>query len=248
MASLKPLYVVWKNLGETPLEALETLRENEEIAPDVPMTYAGRLDPAAEGLLIILTGEECKNKEQYSGLPKTYMAEILLGVATDSYDLLGLPVSISEDQAPSLVKIEQYIDTLVGTHSQTYPPYSSKTVDGKQLHAHTREGGEVELPVHEVTLYGYSEVGIEPVESEDVLTRVGEIVSGVTGDFRQGEIVAGWAEAGLPEKLAILTITLEVGSGFYVRQFAEDLGKALGGGACLYSLIRTKVGDFTAVE
>lgn len=248
MASLKPLYVIWKHLGETPLEALETLRENEEIAPDLPMTYAGRLDPAAEGLLVVLTGEECKNKEQYSGLPKTYMAEILLGVSTDSFDMLGLPTHISHDGAPSLAKIQEYVDTCLGTHIQQYPPYSSKTVDGKQLHAHTREGNEVSLPTHEVSLYEYSEIGVEPIETEDVLSRVGEVASLVTGDFRQNEIVAGWAEAGLPEKLAILTITLSVGPGFYVRQFVQDLGKALGTKACLYSLIRTKIGDFTATE
>ena len=248
MASLKPVYCIWKALGETPLEALETLRDREEIAPDVPMTYAGRLDPAAEGLLIILTGEACKAKDDYSGLPKTYMAEILLGVSTDSFDLLGLPVALSSEITPSLVKIEQYIASLVGTHTQKYPPYSSKTVDGKQLHTHAREGNDVSLPTHEVTLHGYQEAGLEPIESEDVLTRVGELVSAVTGDFRQQEIVAGWAETGLPEKLTLLTLTLEVGSGFYVRQFAEDLGKALGTQACLYSLIRTKIGDFTEVE
>ncbi len=248
MDTVKPLYCIWKNLGETPLEALETLREREEIAPDVPMTYAGRLDPAAEGLLIVLTGEECKNKDQYSGLPKTYMAEILLGVSTDSFDLLGLPTAISHESAPALLKIQEYIDTRLGTQAQQYPPYSSKTVEGKQLHAYTREGSEVSLPTHEVTLYEYAEIGIEPVESEDVLTRVGEVASLVTGDFRQNEIVAGWAEIGLPEKLSLLTVTLSVGSGFYVRQFAEDLGKALGTQACLYSLIRTKIGDHTSVD
>ena len=63
---MKEKYFVHKRWGETPLEALERLRAEEGIAADVPMTYAGRLDPAAEGLLIILTGEECKNKDAYS--------------------------------------------------------------------------------------------------------------------------------------------------------------------------------------
>ena len=88
---IKEKYIIWKNLGETPLEALTRLREEVSIPSDVPMTYAGRLDPAAEGFLIVLTGEECKKKETYSSLTKTYMAEILVDVSTDSYDLLGIP-------------------------------------------------------------------------------------------------------------------------------------------------------------
>jgi tRNA U55 pseudouridine synthase TruB len=45
----------------------------------------------------------------------------------------------------------------------------------------------------------------------------------------------------LPENLSVLKLTIEVGSGFYVRQLAEDLGRELGTGACLYSLVRTEI-------
>ena len=88
---MKNRYVIWKKWGETPLEALERLRVHLGIAKDIPMTYAGRLDPAVEGLLVILVGDECKKKDNYTKLRKTYSAEILIGVATDSYDLLGIP-------------------------------------------------------------------------------------------------------------------------------------------------------------
>lgn len=249
---MKNSYTIWKNLGETPLEALERLRAGEGIAADVPMTYAGRLDPAAEGLLPILVGEECKNKQAYSGQAKTYMAEILLGVSTDSYDLLGLPtqgavatlMTDEDDVRPGIAeKIEQYLASKIGTHSQQYPPYSSKTVDGKQLHTHAREGNDVELPEHEVTLHSYEDLSVEPISSEDILVRAGELVTLVKGDFRQDAILQAWADLKLPEKLPLLVVTIKVGSGFYVRQLAEDIGKALGTKACLYSLIRTEIGE-----
>ena len=86
----KKSIIVYKNLGETPLECLERVRSEQGIADDIPMTYAGRLDPMAEGLLIILIGEECKNKEKYLGLDKTYEFKILVGFSTDTYDLLGM--------------------------------------------------------------------------------------------------------------------------------------------------------------
>ncbi len=239
-------------MGETPLEALERLRAQEGIAADVPMTYAGRLDPAAEGLLPVLVGEECKNKESYSGKSKTYLAEILLGVSTDSYDLLGLPVQGSvaglltdegDILAGTVEKIEHYLHSHLGTHSQQYPPYSSKTIEGKQLYVHTREGNAVELPTHEVTMHAWGDISVDLVSSEDILVRVGELVSLVKGDFRQDAILQSWGDLKLPEKLPLLVVAVTVGSGFYVRQLAEDIGKALGVKACLYSLIRTEIID-----
>lgn len=83
----------YKALGQTPLECLEELRVSRPDLADLPLTYAGRLDPLACGLLIVLAGEECKNKDQYLGLDKTYEFEMLVGFATDTYDLLGVVTS-----------------------------------------------------------------------------------------------------------------------------------------------------------
>jgi tRNA pseudouridine55 synthase len=41
-----------------------------------------------------------------------------------------------------------------------------------------------------------------------------------------------------------VTFTSEVGSGTYIRSLVEDLGKALGTGAYMSDLRRTKVGTF----
>jgi len=243
MAELKKTYTIYKYLGETPLEALERLRTEENIPTDVPMTYAGRLDPAAEGKLLILVGEECKKKEEYTALSKTYMAEILIGVSTDSFDLLGIPTRKIEITAIE-EKVKEYLDAHVGKYMQTYPPYSSKTVDGEQLHVYAREGKDVELPAHEVELFEYSDLSLDTVLSEDLLVRVGEIAAAVTGDFRQQEILEVWAAIDMPEKLPLVAVTVTVSSGFYIRQLAEDLGKELDTGACLYSLVRTEVGEY----
>jgi len=78
---------VYKKYGETPLECLKKLK-NRPLK--VPMTYAGRLDPAAEGLIITLFGDQCHKKDEYTSLPKEYTLQILFGFSTDTYDLLGL--------------------------------------------------------------------------------------------------------------------------------------------------------------
>lgn len=233
---IKNKYIIWKNLGETPLETLNRLAETEEIPKEVPLTYAGRLDPAAEGLLIVLAGEECKKKDEYTKLGKTYMVEILVGVSTDSHDLLGIP-EYKGEAIHILKKVQEYLDARIGKFEQKYPHYSSKNIDTGTL-----------PPPHEVELISYEDLSIEEVEREDVLVRVGEIVAGVTGDFRQAEIAQAWAELETPEKFQLIEITLTVGSGFYVRQLAEDLGRELGTGACLYSLVRTGIGEYTHAE
>ena len=85
--------IAYKNIGETPLECLERHRKERSIDKDIPMTYAGRLDPMAEGLMILLVGEECKNKDKYLGLDKTYEFKILVGFSTDTYVFLSLKKS-----------------------------------------------------------------------------------------------------------------------------------------------------------
>lgn len=244
---VKKTYTIEKKWGETPLEALERLRTDENIPAEVPMTYAGRLDPAAEGKLIILTGEECKKKEEYTAFSKTYEVGIIFGISTDSFDLLGLPTmhpmsGTTEDESFHDA-VEHFLMEHLDFQPQTYPPYSSKTVDGVQLHEHTKNNTEVVLPEHSVALYEYSGFEFEKIAKADVIARAVELAGIVKGDFRQTEIIQAWKdiEVKLPETILSTSITLKVSSGFYVRQFVEDLGKALTTGACLYSLVRTEI-------
>ena len=58
------VFVIWKQLGNTPLEELHRVRNQLGLSDEVKMTYAGRLDPAAEGELLILVGESCKRKNE----------------------------------------------------------------------------------------------------------------------------------------------------------------------------------------
>src|SRR3989344_5610173 len=62
---MKKIILIHKKEGETPLEALEDFRRKNKKYKNVKMTYAGRLDPMASGLLLVLAGEEVKKKEKY---------------------------------------------------------------------------------------------------------------------------------------------------------------------------------------
>lgn len=78
-----------KAIGETPLSCAEEYRGKHPELAGVSMAYAGRLDPMASGKLLVLLGEECKNQTAYHGLDKEYQFSVLLGIGSDSHDVLG---------------------------------------------------------------------------------------------------------------------------------------------------------------
>jgi len=78
-----------KTVGETPLSCAEAYRSEHPELVGVSMAYAGRLDPMASGKLLVLLGEECKNQTAYHGLDKEYEFSVLLGIGSDSHDVLG---------------------------------------------------------------------------------------------------------------------------------------------------------------
>ena len=81
------IIVLNKKEGETPLEALSNFRAKHKKYKDVKMTYAGRLDPMASGLILILAGEETKNKEKYLTLDKEYSFEVLPCVSSTGHKI-----------------------------------------------------------------------------------------------------------------------------------------------------------------
>lgn len=237
---------VYKNKGETPLQALDRLRvEKPEYAKE-KMTYAGRLDPLAEGLLLVLTGEACKDKEKYSGLDKTYITEMLCGISTDTHDLLGLVTEIKFAEIEE-GKFTEAVNFFAGEFSQKYPAYSSKTIGGVQLHELSRKKEQFEFPEHKVSLYDSKIISRKKIRAEDVLSSALISAGLVSGDFRQEEIKNRWKSVLGDKKnqFDLFELELSVSSGFYVRQFAFDIGEKLGCPALAYSIKRTKVGEWT---
>ena len=75
--------------GMTPLEVVNKIKTQNLELINKKITYAGRLDPLAHGLLLLLVGEETKNRNAYLSLRKIYEFEMILGFETDTYDILG---------------------------------------------------------------------------------------------------------------------------------------------------------------
>lgn len=249
--ALQKVLNLYKKSGETPLERIDRFRSKNPEYAEIPMTYAGRLDPAAEGVLVVLSGDECKRKGEYLKLRKGYEGQILFGFRTDTLDLLGVPAS-SHFQTSKNLKIdaetlERVSKEVVGKQVQKYPRYSSRTVEGKPLWQWTREGADVPRPEREVEVYSFEVLNISDEAAEEILGNVRDIAGKVQGDFRQKEIVSEWSRVlfGVGnEKFPLVKFRTEVSSGTYVRSMASDVGESLGSGAILYSLKRFSVGDY----
>jgi tRNA pseudouridine55 synthase len=222
-----------KNIGETPLEALERVRKVEKISAKTPMTYAGRLDPAAEGVLILLVGDECKKKDEYTKLDKVYEIEVMFGVETDTQDSLGLITKINVDQKKQTFDIDY--QKYVGKFTQEYPAYSSKMIAAKEVD---------EIPTKDVEIYSIKKLGEAEVSGHEAGVHALEIISKVNGEFRQREIGEEWYAFGeefgnFPFK--VVTLEVKCSSGTYMRSLAERIGKDAGVGAFAYSITRTGI-------
>lgn len=148
--------VLEKEVGQTPLQCSEIFRSTRTDLANVSMSYAGRLDPMASGKLLILLGDECKNQTSYHGLDKEYQFEVLLGVTSDTADVLGrLTECMGPESNFKLSDIQTIGKELTGDIELPYPHFSSKTVQGKPLHTWTLEGriDEIEIPTKKSTIH-----------------------------------------------------------------------------------------------
>jgi len=243
------LVLLNKKLGETPLECILRFKSEKPEYEKVPMTYAGRLDPMAEGLLLCLIGEECKNKEKYLSLDKEYEFEILVGFATDTHDILGLITEVSPQCSAVISDLDKILSRLIGIQNQIYPSYSSKTINGKQLHTLSRAGliKEGDLPSREVNISEIKELSKKNINNSDLQTEIHRRMGLVKGDFRQKEIMAKWNEL-LNEikkcSFEIIKFRLTCSSGTYVRALVRDISKQSGIPMCVFSIERTRVGEY----
>ncbi len=236
-----------KLVGETPLACIERFRAQHSEYENAPMTYAGRLDPLASGALLVLVGDECKQKAAYLGKDKTYEIKVLFGVATDTHDILG--------KITSQAHIENFPETaneiaksFVGTFEQKYPAFSSKTIDGKAMFDHAKEGtlpDEEDIPTKTVTIYSIKNIQREDISKTDLQHYVMGTIALVSGDFRQEEIARGWKNFfdTVPDgqNFYVLQLTVDCSSGTYMRSLANEIGKKLGIPALALAIHRTRI-------
>lgn len=257
----KNVFLLYKKLGETPRECLDRFKKEylvKQVVSDsrsgyVSMTYAGRLDPMAEGALLVLASEKISEKQKYIDLPKEYEFEILWECSTDTGDILGVSAADLDGVYPGETDVRHYVESHIGRFSQKYPAYSSQTVDGKALIEWSREGriGEIEIPSHDVEVSSAQYVSRKLMSGSELLSEISRRIRLVGGDFRQEVILSSWKKnlGDVADRHFVLdTVRMEVSSGFYVRQYVMDMAESLGTAATTFHILRTKVGEYSALS
>lgn len=214
------------------------------------MVYAGRLDPMAEGVTLLLTGEDRHQLPDALRHDKTYVARFLFGVASDTNDALGR-LRWGEGRAPGLGESAAAVAGLVGERNLRLPVWSAYKVRGRPLHAWAAAGrlDEITVPERAMVVQRVEEVSSRSLSAGPVAELAADRIAEVRGSFRQAEVLADWrrlAEAAPP--LLEVVATLTVSSGTYIRALAQHMGEVLGSGCLLFALRRTRVGPFSLDE
>lgn len=249
---MKNVLLVYKKVGLTPLQVIEKLKTTYSEYKDKKIGYAGRLDPMAEGLLLLLIGEENKKRKDYEKMSKEYEFEVLFGIQTDTYDVMGEFINIYTEKIDINLKeeIEKLILKYKGCHMQKYPPYSSARVKGKPLFYWARLGKlkEIEIPTKEIEIYDLNLISVDSISMDKLVNKVKEKITGVIGDFRQEKIIHEWEKAGQRYPSLIFSTArflVNCTSGTYVRSIANSLGKDLGTGGIALNISRKKIGIYS---
>jgi tRNA pseudouridine55 synthase len=138
---------------------------------------------------------------------KQYMAEVVLGITTDTLDTTGKILSkknvlFNEDA------IRAAVAGFIGEQEQLPPMYSAVKVNGKKLYESAREGKTVERVPRKIQ-----------IENIEIIQ-----INSSANTF---------------------TMQVDCSKGTYIRSLCADIGAALGCGACMGVLTRTRTGAFT---
>lgn len=222
--------------------------------------HAGTLDPLATGVLLVCIGPACKRAQQLQDHDKEYIATIRFGATTPSYDLEKEVDRRFPYEHITRADVEAALPAFLGEQEQVAPLFSAKSVDGVRAYELARKlyrsGRLEELDAAAMSTLTRNKINISEIElldfvpagtgvSQSVATPGSEREEALSESTASSRIhVADTSALGLPEA----RIRIACSKGTYIRAFARDLGEALGSGAHLGGLIRSRSGDYKVEE
>ena len=206
--------------------------------------HAGTLDPLATGVLLVCIGDACKKAQMLQDHDKEYIAGIRFGATTPSYDLEKEVDRRFPFEHISADAVRAALPAFLGEQEQVAPLFSAKSVDGVRAYELARKlyrsGRLDELDAAAMDTLQRSRIVISELE----LLSFGEAsvpaAAAPDGSASARINVADTSALGLLEA----RVRIACSKGTYIRAFARDLGEALGSGAHLSSLVRSRSGAF----
>ena len=222
-----------KEIGQTMNQIIDIIKKEHQ--PN-KITYAGRLDPLAYGLVIILTDDDIQKRDEYTNKTKTYQFNMIKGIQTDTYDILGLINNVHHDI---------YFDKIVkGKQLMEYPPYSSVPIkEHKKPYWYCTKNNlpVINRPTKEIDLIDFKILDYNMIKKNTLINLITDRINQITiegNTFRQTEILDKWTTSldmntiNNINTYEIYKMEIQVSSGGYVRHFANLLG------GCAYDIRR----------
>lgn len=205
--------------------------------------HAGTLDPLATGVMIVCTGRATKRIDELQAHTKEYVATLRLGATTPSFDLEHPIDAYYPTRHITRELIETTLQQFLGRIEQIPPAYSAVKVDGKRSYDLARREKDVELKpkilvIDEIELLDYRPTP----EGSPIALPAKEESLPRTGMRRKAFLTS---PAAPDDSITYPSITLRIvcSKGTYIRALARDIGQALGSGAHLTALRRTRIGN-----
>jgi tRNA pseudouridine55 synthase len=130
--------------------------------------HTGTLDPLATGVLPVLIGRSAKAAEYLLSENKKYIAEIKLGIVTDTEDITG-NILEKTDTLPTENEFFMACEQFIGNIKQVPPMYSALKVNGQKLVDLARRGIEIERQAREITIFS---IIPETIDEKEGLYRI----------------------------------------------------------------------------
>ncbi len=162
----KPFLLISKPYGITSRKFLDAI--------SVPLLkpkigHTGTLDPIATGLLVVAIGNGTRLIPYLDLDTKEYFIKIKLGIQTDTDDVTGKVIEVSE-KIVSIDEIKHSLEKFQGEIEQYPPIYSAKKIQGKEIYKYARECKEIpEIKPSKVNIFGIELVSFG---GRDIVLRV----------------------------------------------------------------------------
>ena len=234
--------------------------------------HAGTLDPLATGVLLVCIGKATKLAETLQSHDKEYIAGITFGATTPSYDLEKEIDRFFPHEHITSEAVEAALPAFIGEQDQIAPLFSAKSVDGVRAYELARnlhkEGKTLDeaaeelirvsrISITELELMSYRSVGDNFENNPSHAIGAGPSPCGQGGstvfkttptDTEDNKKSSASSRINVTDNSALglprAEVRMACSKGTYVRAFARDLGEALGSGAHLDSLQRSRSGIF----
>lgn len=208
----------------------------------------GKLDPMAQGQLLLLYDDNCKNMNNHLIHDKTYRFQVLWGIKTDSDDVLGLITHTNIEQKYNKNYIDSKLNYFIGKSVQSFHNFSAIHVSNKNGEkyplwewSNLNRLNEIEVPQKNVNVRYIKQLYTYKKNFKIIKKEILENIKNIKGNFRQDIIKEQWNNINYETDFYITEFEAYVSTGYYIRQFINDFVKKTNLYGLAYDINRIKI-------